>query len=58
MEMYEIYNELIKDLLQDSTTGTVYLNLLESADKGVHVDVSILSQNHKPGYILPLNQVR
>ncbi|XP_033737575.1 coiled-coil domain-containing protein 78-like isoform X1 [Pecten maximus] len=38
LQMYEVYNELIKDLLQvPGVTGGAYKDLTESADKGVHV---------------------
>lgn len=40
MSMVEVYNELVKDLLQVPGGGGAYLDLHETAEKGVHVKVS------------------
>ena len=37
MQMYEVYNELVKDLLQKS--GRAYLDITENAERGIHVQV-------------------
>lgn len=39
MQMYEIYNEVIKDLLQIPGGGGGYQEVSEDAPKGVHVRV-------------------
>ncbi|XP_062568763.1 coiled-coil domain-containing protein 78-like [Saccostrea cucullata] len=36
MSMVEVYNELVKDLLQVPGSGGAYLDIQETADKGVH----------------------
>ena len=41
LQMYEINNELIKDLLTEPSTVSNYLEILESAERSVHVRVSI-----------------
>lgn len=40
MSMIEVYNELVKDLLQVPGSGGAYLDIHETAEKGVHVKVS------------------
>ncbi|XP_048758044.1 coiled-coil domain-containing protein 78-like isoform X3 [Ostrea edulis] len=37
MSMIEVYNELVKDLLQVPGSGGAYLDIHETAEKGVHV---------------------
>lgn len=44
MSMVEVYNELVKDLLQVPGGGSAYLDLHETPEKGVHVKVSSLLQ--------------
>lgn len=39
LQMYEVYNELIKDLLQVPGGGGSYCELAESANRGVYVKV-------------------
>jgi hypothetical protein len=39
LQMYEVYNELIKDLLQVPGGGSSYCELAESANRGVYVKV-------------------
>ena len=41
LEMYEFYNELVRDLLSPPGVSTEYLKLDESAGRGVHVKVRI-----------------
>ncbi|KAL3867861.1 hypothetical protein ACJMK2_040707 [Sinanodonta woodiana] len=47
LEMYEVYNELIKDLLQVPSGATgAFLELGETAEKGVHI--KIIGDNPQP----------
>lgn len=39
LQMYEVYNELVKDLLQVPGGGASYCDLAESANRGVYVKV-------------------
>lgn len=39
LEMYEVYNELIKDLQQVPGSKSAYLELGETAEKGTYVRV-------------------
>ena len=41
MEMVEIYNELIKDLLQVPGSKTSYLEVGEHAEKGTYIKVCL-----------------
>lgn len=43
MQMFEIYNEVIKDLLQRPGGATGFLEVSENAPRGVHVRVSLKS---------------
>ena len=40
LEMFEVYNELIKDLLQVPGGQSVYLDIGDTAEKGSFVKVS------------------
>lgn len=40
LEMYEVYNELIKDLLQVPSSRNSFLELGDNAEKGTFVKVS------------------
>lgn len=40
IQMYEIYNEMVKKLLEVPQGQSVFSNITESADKGIHVRVS------------------
>ena len=40
MQMYEIYNELVRDLMQVPGVHPEYLDVDETADKGAHIRVS------------------
>ena len=39
LQMYEVYNELVKDLLQVPGSHGAYLELAESAEKGIYPKV-------------------
>ena len=54
MEMVEIYNELIKDLLQVPGSQTSYLELGEHAEKGTFIKVCIAIKIWTPEIILVL----
>ena len=38
--MFEVYNEIVKDLMTMPVGGSGYVDLKETATKGVHVRVS------------------
>lgn len=43
LSMYEVYNELVKDLLQVPSSRSTYLELGVTAEKGTYVKVGILA---------------
>lgn len=45
LEMYEIYNELTKDLLQVPSGNSAYLELGTNAEKGTYVKVNQFNTN-------------
>ena len=47
LQMYEVYNELVKDLLQVPGSHGAYLELAESAEKGIYPKVRCYGKTKK-----------